>query len=171
MVFGEARAVCPVFCFPRSFSDLSLSYTYTETFLDLACLFSMAMMVQVLSIVVVVSVLLPIVELLELGPCNHLVRLLLDVIEGGGGVISSVLLSTASSSVQVACELVGILILRVRAQVLMASLDLAFCFVLAAFSTWYVTSVSTSTLFLIMLIVGANLGDFVLNFKLGFFLP
>ena len=73
----------------------------------------MAMMVQVLSIVVVVSVLLPIVELLELGPCNHLVRLLLDVLEGGGGVVSSVLLSTASSSVQslsmTPCELVGVL--------------------------------------------------------------
>jgi hypothetical protein len=51
-------------------------------------------------IVVVVSVLLPIVELLELGLCNHLVRLLLDVLEGGGGVVSSVLLSTASSTVQ-----------------------------------------------------------------------
>jgi hypothetical protein len=58
-----------------------------------------------------VSILLPVVELLELGPCNHLVRMLLDVLEGGGGVISSVLLSTVSSSVQslsmLPSELVG----------------------------------------------------------------
>ena len=58
----------------------------------------MMMMVQVLRIVVV-SVLPPIVELLELGTCGHLVSLLLDVL----------------------ANLLGILILRVRAQVLMAT--------------------------------------------------
>jgi hypothetical protein len=42
--------------------------------------------------VVVVSVLLLHVELLELVPGNPLISLVLDVLEGGGGVVSSVLL-------------------------------------------------------------------------------
>jgi hypothetical protein len=75
----------------------------------------MMMMMRVLSIVVI-SVLPPTVELLELIPCNHLVSFLLDVLEGGGGVVSSVLLSTASSSVlslsMTPCELVGDLVLE-----------------------------------------------------------
>ena len=74
----------------------------------------MMMMMRVLS-VVVVSVPLLLVELLELVPCNHLVSLVLDVLEGGGGVISSVLLSAASSSVlslsMTPCKLVGDLVL------------------------------------------------------------
>jgi hypothetical protein len=97
-----------------SSSDSSLDYTFTEIFLDSACLFSMMMMMRVLSIVVV-SVLPPTVELLELVPCNHLVSLVLDVLGGGGGVVSSVSLSTASSSVlslsMTPCELVGDLVL------------------------------------------------------------
>jgi hypothetical protein len=48
------------------------------------------------------------------------------------------------------------------AQVLMASLDSAFCFVLAAFTTWFFSAVSTFT-FSKKLIVGADLGDFVLE--------
>ena len=45
---------------------------------------------------------------------------------------------------------------------LMADSDLAFCFVLAAFTTWCFSSVSMSTFFLI---IGGNLGKFVLDFK------
>ena len=65
------------------------------------------------------------------------------VIEGVG---SSVLLSTADSSVQAACEFVGALDLEGPHMV--ASLDLAFCFVLAAFSAGFFSTVSTSKFFL-----------------------
>jgi hypothetical protein len=67
-------------------------------FLDSAGLFLMMMIGQVLS-VVVFSLLLLYVELLELFPGNHLVSLVLDGLEGGEGGASSLLLSTASSSV------------------------------------------------------------------------
>ena len=85
---GGEGGVSSVLLSTASSSDSSLGYSYAEVFLDSACFFSMMMMVQV------------IVELLELGTCSHLFSLLLDVLEGGGGVVSSVLLSTASSSVQ-----------------------------------------------------------------------
>jgi hypothetical protein len=49
--------------------------------------------------------------------------------------------------------------MRMWAQVLMASLDLAFCFVFAAFTT----GVFSATLFLIKLVVGADLSDVVLE--------
>jgi hypothetical protein len=45
------------------------------------------------------------------------------------------------------------------AQVLMASLDSGFCFVFVAFTTW----VFSATLFLMKLVVGADLGDVVLE--------
>jgi hypothetical protein len=46
----------------------------------------MMMMVQMLRIVVI-SVLLPIVKLLELGTCSHLVSILLDVLELVGDLL------------------------------------------------------------------------------------
>jgi hypothetical protein len=70
----------------------------TAIFLDSAGLFLMMMMMKVVS-VVVSSVLLLYVELLKLSPGNHLVSLVLDGLEGGEGGASSLLLSTASSSV------------------------------------------------------------------------
>ena len=76
---GGEGVVSSVLLSTASSSDSSQDCAFTEIFLDSACLFSM-MMVRVLSIVVV-SVLPPIVELLELVLGNHLVSLLLDVIE------------------------------------------------------------------------------------------
>jgi hypothetical protein len=90
---GGEGGVSSVLLSTESSSDSSLDYTNAEVFVDSACFFSMMMMVRVLRIVVV-SGLPPIVELLKLGTCSHLVSLLLDVLEGGGGVVSSVLLSS-----------------------------------------------------------------------------
>jgi hypothetical protein len=63
-----------------SSSDSALDYGYAEVFLDLACFFLMMMMVQMFEDCVI-SVLLPIVVVLELSTCNHLVSILLDVLE------------------------------------------------------------------------------------------
>jgi hypothetical protein len=90
MVLGAARAVFSVLLSTSSSSVSSLVYTYTEIFLDSACLFLMMMMMRVLSIVVV-SVLPTIVELLELVLCNYLVSLVLGSLEGGEGGTSGVL--------------------------------------------------------------------------------
>ena len=108
---GGKGSVSSVLLSTVSSSDSSLDCTYAGVFLDSACFFSMMMMVRVLRIVVV-SVLPPIVELLERGSCNHHVSSLLDVLGGGGCIVFSVLLSTASSSVQslTPCELVGDLV-------------------------------------------------------------
>ena len=124
----------------------------------------------------------------DLCTCNHLVSVLLDVLELAGalvlevagpsvdgylglgvlprldglhglvllsslgfkvvieGVGSSVLLSTSNSSVQGTWNLLGILI--VRDHVVMASTDLAYSFVLAAFPAGFFSICSTSTFFL-----------------------
>jgi hypothetical protein len=60
--------------FWRAVNVMFPAIRYTEVFLDSACFFLMMMMVQMLRIVVI-SVLLPIVELLELGTCGHLVSI------------------------------------------------------------------------------------------------
>ena len=80
---GGKGSVSSVLLSTVSSSDSSLDCTYAEVFLDSACFFSMMMMVRVLRIVVV-SVLPPIVELLERGPCNHHVSSLLDVLGAVG---------------------------------------------------------------------------------------
>ena len=118
---------------------------------------------------VVISVLLPIVKLLELVTCSHLVSILLEVlklVEGSeiegprgdgeyglgiqlrlGGLPSWVLLDRLHINVLlvVSCKLVGVLILRMRAHVLMASSDLAYSVVLAAFTAGFFSSVSPAT--------------------------
>ena len=88
----------------------------------------------------------------------------LDVLEGGEGGVSSVLLLHVEllSPVPVndtLANLLGVLFLRMGTQVVAVSVYSAFCFVLMASSTWSFSSISTSTLFLVMLaqvmIVGA----------------
>jgi hypothetical protein len=76
---GSEGSVSSVLLSTTGFSDLSLDKGYAEVFLDLACFFLVMMMVQMLRIVVI-SFLLPIVVLLELSTCNHLVSILLDVL-------------------------------------------------------------------------------------------
>ena len=83
---GGEGGVSSVLLSTASSSDSSLDYTYAEVFLDSACFFLMMMMVQLLRIDVI-SVLLPIVELLKLSTCNHLVSILLDVLELVGDLV------------------------------------------------------------------------------------
>ena len=73
--------VSSVLLFTTGSSDLALDYGDAKVFLDLACFFLMVMMMVQMLRILVISILLPIVLLLEPSTCSHLVSVLLDILE------------------------------------------------------------------------------------------
>ena len=73
--------VSSVLLFTTGSSDLALDYGDAKVFLDLACFFLMVMMMVQMLRILVISILLPIVLLLEPSTRSHLVCILFDVLK------------------------------------------------------------------------------------------